>query len=147
MVVGFAAGGPDRIPTVPANVLLVKNSSVVGLYWGRYFLKELPTLRKSMEELVGMVESGRIDVNKTVGGEGHAGAVVSGMALHANAPSLLTAHASSAGSPLLNPLVPPPQRWCFPLKDAASAFHALASGKTKGKVILDCTDIATASRL
>lgn len=31
---GFAGG---RIPTVPANIVLVKNISVIGVYWGYYF--------------------------------------------------------------------------------------------------------------
>jgi NADPH2:quinone reductase len=31
--VGFAAGS---IPEVPANILLVKNLDVIGLYWGHY---------------------------------------------------------------------------------------------------------------
>lgn len=33
LVIGFASGA---IPNAPANILLVKNVSVVGLYWGAY---------------------------------------------------------------------------------------------------------------
>jgi NADPH2:quinone reductase len=31
---GFASG---TIPTVPANIVLVKNITVIGMYWGYYF--------------------------------------------------------------------------------------------------------------
>ena len=33
LVIGFASG---KIPQIPANVLLVKNASAVGFYWGSY---------------------------------------------------------------------------------------------------------------
>jgi len=33
LVIGFASG---RIPEVPANRILLKNISIVGLYWGAY---------------------------------------------------------------------------------------------------------------
>jgi NADPH:quinone reductase len=33
LVIGFASG---RIPQIPANLILVKNLSVIGLYWGFY---------------------------------------------------------------------------------------------------------------
>ena len=33
VVVGFASG---QVPQIPANILLVKNLSVIGLYWGAY---------------------------------------------------------------------------------------------------------------
>lgn len=33
LVIGFAGG---RIPQIPANILLVKNLAVLGLYWGAY---------------------------------------------------------------------------------------------------------------
>jgi NADPH2:quinone reductase len=69
--VGFADAG--RIPSVPANVLLVKNSSVVGLYWGRYFSQEPGTAAASMRELVAMVASGALDVGRTRGAPGSKG--------------------------------------------------------------------------
>ena len=40
LVVGFAGG---EIPQIPANLLLLKNASAVGLYWGRY-MAENPKL-------------------------------------------------------------------------------------------------------
>ena len=33
LTIGFASG---RIPQIPANILLVKNLSIIGLYWGFY---------------------------------------------------------------------------------------------------------------
>ncbi|MGM4963032.1 NADPH:quinone oxidoreductase family protein [Tardiphaga sp. 1201_B9_N1_1] len=33
LIIGFASG---RIPQIPANILLVKNLSAIGLYWGFY---------------------------------------------------------------------------------------------------------------
>lgn len=47
--VGFASGS---IPQVPANVVLVKNVTVIGLYWGYYlgWARQLP--KKGMEDQV-----------------------------------------------------------------------------------------------
>ena len=42
LVIGFAAGD---VPQIPANYLLVKNISVVGVYWGAYRTKEPETYR------------------------------------------------------------------------------------------------------
>ncbi len=33
LVIGFASG---KIPQIPANLLLVKNISAIGVYWGYY---------------------------------------------------------------------------------------------------------------
>jgi NADPH:quinone reductase len=58
VVVGFAGG---RIPAAPANHLLVKNYSVVGLHWGLY-AKVMPHLIPEVhEELVRLYEAGEID--------------------------------------------------------------------------------------
>lgn len=57
IVIGFAGG---RIPEAPANHLLVKNYSVLGLHWGLYG-KTMPHLiRDTHKELVGLYESGEI---------------------------------------------------------------------------------------
>jgi len=50
LVVGFAAG---RIPQAPANYLLVKNCSAIGVFWGSYFKKAPDLVRQSFEELLG----------------------------------------------------------------------------------------------
>jgi NADPH2:quinone reductase len=58
VVVGFTSG---RIPEAPANHLLVKNYSVVGLHWGLY--RTMDPLRIGMvhEELTRLVEEGYVD--------------------------------------------------------------------------------------
>lgn len=57
VVIGFAGG---RIPEAPANHLLVKNYSVVGLHWGLY-RKMMPHLiRETHEELMRLYEQGKI---------------------------------------------------------------------------------------
>ena len=57
VVIGFASG---RIPEVPANHLLVKNYSVLGLHWGLYG-KMLPHLiRETHEELMNLYKAGKI---------------------------------------------------------------------------------------
>lgn len=55
VVVGFAAG---RIPQAPANILLVKNISVVGVHWSNYRDRAPDLLAASFAKLFGWVESG-----------------------------------------------------------------------------------------
>ncbi len=57
LTIGFAAG---RVPQVPANILLVKNLSVIGFYWGSY-RKHAPALVEAeFEELFGWFEQGQL---------------------------------------------------------------------------------------
>jgi NADPH2:quinone reductase len=49
LVIGFASG---RIPQVPANLTLVKNCSIVGVYWGAYAQRQPHTLLKSLQTLL-----------------------------------------------------------------------------------------------
>jgi len=49
LVVGFAGG---RIPKAPANLVLVKNISIVGLFWGNYGLFDPATMRQSLQKLL-----------------------------------------------------------------------------------------------
>jgi NADPH2:quinone reductase len=58
VVVGFTSG---RIPEAPANHLLVKNYSVVGLHWGLYRKMDPPRIGMVHEELTRLVEEGHID--------------------------------------------------------------------------------------
>jgi NADPH2:quinone reductase len=58
VVVGFTSG---RIPEAPANHLLVKNYSVVGLHWGLYRQMDPPRIGMVHEELTRLVEDGLID--------------------------------------------------------------------------------------
>lgn len=57
VVVGFAAGG---IPKIPANILLVKNVAVSGLFWGAHLLHDPKTLLTSANELLAMWANGDI---------------------------------------------------------------------------------------
>jgi NADPH:quinone reductase len=58
VVVGFTSG---RIPDAPANHLLVKNYSVVGLHWGLYRHHDPARFGMVHEELTRLVEAGAID--------------------------------------------------------------------------------------
>jgi NADPH:quinone reductase len=53
--IGFAGG---EVPQIPANHLLVKNLTVIGLYWGGYLKFAPETLSRSMATLFGWYESG-----------------------------------------------------------------------------------------
>ncbi|GER07476.1 NADPH:quinone oxidoreductase [Iodidimonas muriae] len=57
IVIGFASG---TIPQIPANLLLVKNISVVGLYWGSYAKKRPEILMGSMHQLMTWLGEGKI---------------------------------------------------------------------------------------
>ena len=58
IVIGFAAG---QVPQIPANILLVKNLSAVGLYWGGYRRHAPALLRKQFEELFRWFDNGMIE--------------------------------------------------------------------------------------
>ncbi len=55
--IGFASGD---VPQVPANHLLVKNLSVMGLYWGGYLKFKPQVITDSLATLMGWFEQGRI---------------------------------------------------------------------------------------
>ena len=57
LVIGFAAG---KVPEIPANILLVKNLAVFGLYWGAYRQKAPELLRSQFETLTGWYAEGRL---------------------------------------------------------------------------------------
>ncbi|WP_249933324.1 NADPH:quinone oxidoreductase family protein [Blastococcus sp. CCUG 61487] len=58
LVVGFTSG---RLPDAPANHVLVKNYSVVGLHWGLYRKHDPGLFWRTHEELVRLVGEGKID--------------------------------------------------------------------------------------
>ncbi|MCU1463595.1 MAG: alcohol dehydrogenase [Acidimicrobiales bacterium] len=64
LVIGFTSG---RIPDIPANHVLLKNYSVVGVHWGAYVGRDPGSLARNHVELVRLVESG--DVDPLVGAE------------------------------------------------------------------------------
>lgn len=57
VVVGFAAG---RIPQAPANLLLVKNMAVMGVFWGAYRQRDPQVLRDSFAELLSWYAVGKL---------------------------------------------------------------------------------------
>jgi NADPH2:quinone reductase len=57
LVIGFASG---QIPQIPANLLLVKNASAVGFYWGSYRQHDPARVRAAFEELLRWHGAGRI---------------------------------------------------------------------------------------
>ena len=57
IIIGFAGG---KIPQIPANLLLVKNCSAVGFYWGSYRAKNPARVRASFDTLLGWVAAGKL---------------------------------------------------------------------------------------
>ncbi len=55
--IGFASGD---VPHIPANHLLVKNLSVMGLYWGGYLKFRPEVITESMQTLLGWYNEGRL---------------------------------------------------------------------------------------
>lgn len=55
LAIGFASG---QVPQVPANLLLVKNLSVMGLYWGGYLKFAPQVLTGSLATLLGWYAEG-----------------------------------------------------------------------------------------
>jgi NADPH2:quinone reductase len=57
LTIGFASG---TVPQIPANLLLVKNISVLGLYWGGYLKFAPEVLTGSLSEVMALYAAGRI---------------------------------------------------------------------------------------
>lgn len=57
LTIGFASGS---VPQIPANLLLVKNISVLGFYWGGYLGFAPARLTDSLASLMALYEAGRI---------------------------------------------------------------------------------------
>lgn len=55
LVVGFASG---TVPQIPANILLVKNLSVIGFYWGAHRTLDPDLVHRSFGELLGWMAAG-----------------------------------------------------------------------------------------
>jgi NADPH2:quinone reductase len=60
LVIGFTSG---RIPAAPANLTLLKNCSVVGVFWGAWTEKFPAENRANNEELFQMVRGGKLAPN------------------------------------------------------------------------------------
>ena len=57
LVIGFAAG---RIQAVPANLILVKNISVIGVVWGAKAERDPALISHNLAELLRWWEAGRL---------------------------------------------------------------------------------------
>ena len=57
LVIGFAAG---RIQAVPANLILVKNISVIGVVWGAQAERDPALVSRNLAELLRWWEAGRL---------------------------------------------------------------------------------------
>jgi NADPH2:quinone reductase len=57
LTIGFASG---EVPQIPANHLLVKNISVMGLYWGGYLKFRPEVVTNSMSTLFGWYAAGHL---------------------------------------------------------------------------------------
>lgn len=55
--VGFASG---EIPQIPANILLVKNCSAAGLFWGAHMKHNPALLRNSVNKSLEFLEQGKL---------------------------------------------------------------------------------------
>ncbi|KAL8154370.1 hypothetical protein V2J09_012130 [Rumex salicifolius] len=60
LVIGFASG---EVPVIPANIALVKNWTIHGLYWGSYKVNRPGFLEDSLKELLSWHAKGLISVN------------------------------------------------------------------------------------
>ena len=59
LVIGFASG---NIPSLPANLALVKGFSLVGVFWGTWTQKDPAGFMKNMQELVQWYAEGKVKV-------------------------------------------------------------------------------------
>ncbi|XP_072958769.1 uncharacterized protein [Typha angustifolia] len=59
LVIGFASG---EVPIIPANIALVKNWTVHGLYWGSYKIHRPYVLNDSLKELLSWLAKGLISI-------------------------------------------------------------------------------------
>jgi NADPH2:quinone reductase len=57
LVIGFASG---RIPELPINRVLIKNSSLVGLFWGAYAINNPAVMARSFETLLNWYSEGKL---------------------------------------------------------------------------------------
>lgn len=64
LTIGFAGGD---VPQVPANLLLVKNLTVMGLYWGGYLAFRPEVLTASLARLAGWIAQG--DLHPHIGAQ------------------------------------------------------------------------------
>jgi NADPH2:quinone reductase len=57
LIIGFVAGIPD----LPANHILLKNYSVVGVHWGASLARDPDSLNQQMASVLGLAATGAVD--------------------------------------------------------------------------------------
>jgi NADPH2:quinone reductase len=57
LVIGFASG---EIPAFPANIALLKEAQIIGVWWGTWSSRNPADSLQNMAELAGMVDAGRL---------------------------------------------------------------------------------------
>ena len=57
LVVGFASG---VIPKIPLNLPLLKNASIVGVFWGEFKVREREANAANFRQIVAWILAGRI---------------------------------------------------------------------------------------
>jgi len=57
LVVGFASGD---IPKFPANLVLLKEASIMGVFWGQWAAVEPQGHIENINEMVGMLHEGKL---------------------------------------------------------------------------------------
>lgn len=57
LVIGFASG---RIPEAPANMVLIKGCSIIGVFWGAFSARHPDRDRANFDELFRLFEQGRL---------------------------------------------------------------------------------------
>lgn len=57
LVVGFAAGD---IPKLPLNLMLLKNASLVGVFWGAFLQRDLKVTQQHLNDLFALFTSGKV---------------------------------------------------------------------------------------
>lgn len=62
LVVGFASG---EIPRFPANLALLKEASIIGVWWGTWAQKNPEGQAQNMRELAELVEAGKLEPRVT----------------------------------------------------------------------------------
>ncbi len=58
VTIGFASG---EVPQIPANIILVKNITVIGFYWGGYLSFNAEALLTSMSDLFNLYSDGKLE--------------------------------------------------------------------------------------
>ena len=62
LVIGFASGD---IPKFPANIALLKEASIIGVWWGTWAMKNPELQRQNMLEMVKLVRAGKVSPRVT----------------------------------------------------------------------------------